>query len=154
MQKVNKKNFKKALSNFATGVTIVSINYKNDYIGKTVNSFSSVSLNPPLVLFSLDKKSSSLNKFLKSKNIGINILQKKQKKLSLHFSKKNSQWDNIPFYNSNKKIPLIIDALVNLDCSLIKKFDVGDHYIFICKINYLKINDSKKPMIYFKNKYL
>ena len=55
---------------------------------------------------------------------------------------------------SNKKIPLIIDALVNLDCSLIKKFNVGDHYIFICKINYLKINDSKKPMIYFKNKYL
>ena len=99
MQKVNNKNFKKALSNFATGVTIVSINYKNDYIGKTVNSFSSVSLNPPLVLFSLDKKSSSLNKFLKSKNIGINILQKKQKKLSLHFSKywKSSQRLGHPF---------------------------------------------------------
>ena len=154
MKKINSYNFKNSMSKFATGVTVVSINDNNTFIGKTVNSFSSVSLNPPLVLFSLDKKSSSLNKFLKSKNIGINILQKKQKKLSLHFSKKNSQWNNIPFYNSNKKILLIIDALVNLDCSLIKKFNVGDHYIFICKIDYLKINNSKKPMIYFKNKYL
>ena len=54
MQKVNNTNFKKAMGKFATGVTVITINYKKTYFGKTVNSFSSLSLNPPLVLFSLD----------------------------------------------------------------------------------------------------
>ena len=88
MKKINNSNFKKAMSNFATGVTIISINYKDTFIGKTVNSFSSLSLNPPLILFSLDKKSSSINKFKISKNIGISFLSNKQKNYQFIFLKK------------------------------------------------------------------
>ena len=73
MKKINNKLFKKVLGKFATGITVVSINNKGDKIGKTVNSFTALSLSPPLVLFSLDKKSSSLIKYKKSKLFGINI---------------------------------------------------------------------------------
>ena len=64
-KKINNNNYKKAMSTFATGVTIISINDNDIFIGKTVNSFTSLSLNPPLVLFSLDKNSFSLKKFEK-----------------------------------------------------------------------------------------
>ena len=56
MKKINSALFKKALSKFATGITIITMSQKENFLGKTVNSFASLSLNPPLVLFSLDKK--------------------------------------------------------------------------------------------------
>ena len=154
MKKVNNIEFKKAMSNFATGVTIVSINHKNNFIGKTVSSFSSLSLKPPLVLFSLDKKASSLKLFLNSKYIGINILQKNQKNLSIFYSIKEKKNNNNNFFLSDKKVPLLKEGLVNLECKLSKKHMAGDHIIFICEIISTKILKSKKPMIYFKNKYL
>ena len=80
MKKINSKLFKLAMSKFATGVTVISINKNHEFIGKTVNSFAALSLDPPLVLFSLDKKSTSLKKYTNCKNIGINILSKKQKR--------------------------------------------------------------------------
>ena len=65
MKKINKDNFKKTLSTFATGITVVATKYNSILYGKTINSFSSLSLTPPLVLFSLDNKSSKLNVFKK-----------------------------------------------------------------------------------------
>ena len=141
-------------SYFVTGVTVISINYNNKYIGKTVNSFSSLSLNPPLVLFSLDKKSSSLSKFIKSKYIGINFLSKKQKKLSLHFAKKKSEWNNTKFFLSDNSVPMLENSLVNLECKLIRKSKAGDHIICVCKIISSNISNAKNPMIYFNNQYL
>ena len=95
MKKINKKNFKNALGSFVTGVTVISINSKNKFIGKTVNSFSSLSLDPPLILFSLSDNSSSLLDFFNSRYVGISILANKQKNVSLHFSKKKCSTKNI-----------------------------------------------------------
>ena len=80
MKKINSSLFKSVMSKFPTGVAIITINNNNNYFGKTVNSFASVSLNPPLVLFSLEKKASSLKDYTKSSFFGINILSRKQKK--------------------------------------------------------------------------
>jgi len=88
MKKINQKNYKKTLSKFSTGVTIVGINVNNKVIGKTVNSFSSVSLSPPLVSFSLDKKSTEINQYKNSNYLSINILNNNQKNISIIFSKK------------------------------------------------------------------
>jgi Conserved protein/domain typically associated with flavoprotein oxygenases, DIM6/NTAB family len=78
MKKINKVNFKKTLSTFATGITVVATKNNSILYGKTINSFSSLSLSPPLVLFSLDKKSTKLKIFKESKSISINILSNKQ----------------------------------------------------------------------------
>ena len=154
MKKINANNFKSGLSKFATGVTIVTINYKDLYIGKTINSFASLSLNPPLVLFSLDIKSTSLNKYLSSKFLGINILAKKQKIYSNYFSKSNPKWENIKYYLAPNKIPMITEACVNLYCEKSKTLKQGDHIIFICKINKININEKSKPLIYSNNHYI
>ena len=73
MKKINSILFKKSLSKFTTGVTIITINKDGVMLGKTVNSFAALSLKPTLVLFSLDKKSSSIEKYLNAKNIGIKV---------------------------------------------------------------------------------
>ena len=91
MKKVNKNNFKKALSAFATGITVVATKYNSILYGKTINSFSSLSLSPPLVLFSLDIKSTKLNIFKKCQTITINILSKKQQLVSNNFAKKKTR---------------------------------------------------------------
>ena len=82
MKKINKNNFKKTLSAFATGITVVATKYNSILYGKTINSFSSLSLSPPLILFSLDNQSSKLNIFKKSDTITINILSNKQQLVS------------------------------------------------------------------------
>ena len=153
MQKVNNTNFKKAMGKFATGVTVITINYKKTYIGKTVNSFSSLSLNPPLVLFSLDKKSSSLKKYKISKYIGINFLTNKQKKLSNYFANKKNSCEIKNYYLSKNHIPMINESLVNLNCKKIQTLSIGDHIVFVCKILELKFNHLEKPLIYLNKKY-
>ena len=85
MKKVNLNNFKRTLSKFTTGITVVCVKSNNSIYGKTVNSFNSLSLNPPMVLFSLGNYSSSIDQFLKAKYLSINILSGKQKKLSDNF---------------------------------------------------------------------
>jgi Conserved protein/domain typically associated with flavoprotein oxygenases, DIM6/NTAB family len=97
MKKVNKENFKKTLSTFATGITVVATKNKSILYGKTINSFSSLSLSPPLVLFSLDKKSSKLKIFQESKTVSINILNNKQEIISNNFAKKNPNWKEIDY---------------------------------------------------------
>jgi flavin reductase (DIM6/NTAB) family NADH-FMN oxidoreductase RutF len=154
MEKINNNLFKLTMSKYATGVTIVTINKKKLFLGKTVNSFASLSLTPPLVLFSLDKKSSSINDFKKTKYLGINLLSNKQKNLSKFFSMNKALWGNTPFFLSKNKTPLIRDCLANIDCEKIKLINQGDHIIFICKIKFVKINKKIKPLIYVNSQYI
>ena len=153
MKKVNKDNFKKTLSAFATGITVVATKYNSKLYGKTINSFSSLSLSPPLVLFSLDNKSSKLNIFKKSETITINILSEKQHFISNNFAKKNPDWKNIEYDLLNNGNPLIKDCVSNLNCKIIDQLSKGDHIIFICQVLQILNNDKVKPLIYYNSKY-
>jgi len=154
MKKINSNLFKEAISKYATGIAIITININEKFIGKTVNSFTSLSLNPPLVLFSLDKKSSSLKNYKESPNLGINILARNQKDISDYFSKRKPIWTNTKYFLSKNNIPMIKECVVNIDCKKIKTISQGDHIIFICKVNEILINNIDKPLIYFNSLYI
>ena len=153
MKKVNTENFKKTLSKFSTGITVVCIKNNNSIYGKTVNSFNSLSLNPPMVLFSLGNYSSSIKKFSETKFLSINILSNKQKKLSDNFASTTPKLENIKFIEGNYKTAIIPNCIANLECKIIDKIKKGDHIIFICKILELQSNDKLKPLVYFNSKY-
>ena len=153
MKKINKENFKKTLSTFATGITVVTTKYNSMLYGKTINSFSSLSLSPPLVLFSLDKKSSKLEIFKHSKKITINILSKKQQIISNNFAKKNPDWKDIAYVSLKNGNPIIKNCVSNLDCKIIDKIKKGDHIIFICQVSQVMNNDKLKPLLYYNSKY-
>ena len=153
MKKINKANFKNTLSKFSTGVTVVATNKSSILYGKTINSFSSLSLSPPLVLFSLDIKSSKLNIFKNSKLISINILSKNQKTISNNFAKNNPNWNKTEYNILKNGNPIIKNCVSNLDCKIIEKIKKGDHIIFICKVLQVLNNNKLKPLIYFNSKY-
>ena len=154
MKKINKDNFKKTLSKFVTGITVIATTKNSILYGKTINSFSSLSLSPPLVLFSLDIKSSKLNIFRNTKKISINILSNKQKKISNNFAIKKPKWNGTKYNIGKSGIPIIKDCVANLDCKIINKIKKGDHIIFICKVINVSSNNKLKPLIYFNSKYL
>ena len=153
MKKVNTKNFKKTLSKFSTGITVVCVKNNNSIYGKTVNSFNSLSLNPPMGLFSLGNYSSSINKFSKTKFLSINILSNKQKKLSDNFASTQPKLENINFIEGKNKTVIIPNCIANLECELTDKIKKGDHIIFICKILELQSDEKLKPLLYFNSKY-
>ena len=153
MKKVNINNFKKTLSKFSTGITVVCVKNDNEIYGKTVNSFNSLSLNPPMVLFSLGNYSSSIKQFSKAKFLSINILSNKQKKISDNFSLSTPKLEIINFIKGKNKTVVIPDCIANLECKLTDKIKKGDHTIFICQILELQSNDKLKPLLYFNSKY-
>ena len=153
MNNINISNFKKTLSKFGTGITVICLNINNTIYGKTINSFSSLSLKPPLVLFSLDKKSSSINKYNKSKYLSINILSSKQKKISIEFSKKSPNIKKIKFIKGLNNTVLLPNSIGNLECFIENKIPQGDHVIFICKVLNVSYNNKLKPLFYFNSKY-
>ncbi len=153
MKKVNVNNFKKTLSKFTTGITVVCVKKNKKIYGKTVNSFNSLSLNPPMVLFSLGNYSSSLNQFSNTKFLSINILSSKQKKLSDNFASSKPKLENINFIEGKNKTTIIPNCIANLECEVTDKIKKGDHIIFICKVLELISNDKLKPLVYFNSKY-
>ena len=153
MKTISKMNFKKTLSKFTTGVTVICVKNNGIIYGKTVNSFNSLSLNPPLVLFSLGNYSSSIKNFLSSKYLTINILSKKQQNISNHFSKKNPETKNIDFFEGKNNTSFLGGCIANLECKLIEKVKKGDHIIFICKVINVSTNDKLKPLTYYNSKY-
>ena len=153
MKKVNTKNFKKTLSKFSTGITVVCVKNNNSIYGKTVNSFNSLSLKPPMVLFSLGNYSSSIKQFSETKFLSINILSSKQKNLSDNFASATPKLENIKFIEGKNKTAIIPNCIANLECKVIDKIKKGDHIIFICKILELQSKDKLKPLLYFNSKY-
>ncbi len=153
MKKVSPQKFKNALSKFSTGITVIATNKNSVLYGKTINSFSSLSLSPPLVLFSLDVKSSKLNIFKNTKFISINVLSNKQKYISDNFARNTPDWKNIDYKLLKNGNPIIKNCLSNLDCKIVDNIKKGDHIIFICKVLKVMISDKLKPLIYFNSKY-
>lgn len=154
------KNFKDLRENFGlftTGVAIATtIDGDETSHLITINSFSSVSLDPALLLFSIDNKSNSFAAFTKNRNFSISILAEDQIEISKIFSKtdkKSAKLDKM-FFKSALGNLVLEDCLGYFECQTNKIIPAGDHHIIIGEIvNFSKINSDKKPLIYFKGNY-
>lgn len=147
-------DFRHCLGRFATGITIVTTLDGKKPLGVTINSFTSLSLSPPMVLFCLDKGSSVYEIFRKNNDFAINILSEEQADLSkLYAAPAAVDWKNIDYITDTNNCPLFPDSLAYLECSKETMHDGGDHSIFILKVNNLKELSNDKPLLYFKGKY-
>ena len=145
---MNKSNLKKCFSLFATGITSIITKDKKMYIGITVNSFGSVSLEPPLVMWCINKKSSSINSFISNKkDYSIIFLSNSQKKISNRLAGSDNKLQKIEFEKIKR------NSLGFINCELHKKISAGDHFIIIHKVKNYKLMSKKKPLIFFNSKY-
>lgn len=154
---ITKEQFKNAMAEYPSGVTVITYKLENEMSGLTVSSFCSLSMEPPLVLFNLSKNSSQHDKLIKSGAFAVNILNSGAEDISQRFAlpetNKHTTIEKIGFTVKETGSPMLMGCLVILDCQLDKVYDGGDHSIIIGKILYSSINEGMRPLIYYKRKY-
>jgi 4-hydroxyphenylacetate 3-hydroxylase, reductase component len=147
--------FRNALGEFATGVAAVTTKAAgSDPIGITVNSFSSVSLDPPLVLWCLDKKSDTLNVFENCSGFTINILNESQQDLSNRLARPGDHGlDGTATTTGSNGMPSIEGALASFECEVEARHDAGDHIIMIGRVLDFHHGDADTPLLYHRGSY-
>lgn len=150
---VGAHEFRRACSSFATGVAIVTARLGNTQVGMTVNSFASVSLDPPLVMWSLRAASRSRPIFEASESFAINILSARQMALADRFAKgAGDVFREQALIPSALGLPLIADALAHLECRTRRIYDAGDHRILIGEVVGLRAGEGE-PLLFFQGRY-
>ncbi|KJK09994.1 MULTISPECIES: p-hydroxyphenylacetate 3-hydroxylase reductase component [Pseudomonas] len=145
--------FRRALGNFATGVTIMTAAVGERTVGVTANSFNSVSLDPALILWSIDKRSTSYEVFNDASHFAVNILAADQIDLSNQFARpKDDKFAGIAYEQGAGGAPLFSDCAARFQCELHQQVDGGDHWILIGKV--IAFDDfGRSPLLYHQGAY-
>ena len=154
---IDPKSFRQLLGCFPTGVAVVTTcNADGSPAGLTCNSFSSVSLEPPLVLFSLRKASSLLPTFVESGAFAINILSQSQDALSGRFASSRiaDKFESVAWRRGPLGTPLVDDCLASFECSVHARHEAGDHVIFIGEVRHMTPGCSDHALVFYKGAYM
>ncbi len=146
--------FRKTLGCFPTGVVVVTTCGDGGApVGVTISSFNSVSLDPPLVLWSLALDAPSLSAFRQHSSFAINILSAEQKSLCMQFSKPSEdKFRNVSWTPGLDGVPVLCDTLAVLECHNYRRYEGGDHEIFLGEV--LRIGSNKKmPLVYHRGQF-
>ncbi len=152
---LSEREFRRVMGAFATGVTVVTTrDREGEAYGLTVNSFTSVSMNPRLILVCLDNQLSGLEAFLEGEKFGVNILAQEQQDVSAHFASKGS--DRSAWIEATGKtgVPLLGHALACLECRLVRTVEAGDHTILIGEVVEASgPRDRSQPLVFYRGRY-
>jgi len=121
--------------------------------GMTASSFTSVSLDPPLVLVCVDHQANVLGHFLRSDYLAINVLNETQQELSVRFARRGEdRFDGVECYPGQNGVPLIPGAIANFECAIRRTVDAGDHTIFIAEVLGVSYREGR-PLVYYGSGY-
>jgi flavin reductase (DIM6/NTAB) family NADH-FMN oxidoreductase RutF len=141
---------KKIFGSFATGVAVAT-SHSN---GFTINSFSSLSLTPPLVIFNIYKSETNHVEFLKTGFFAINILSKDQEEVSKLFATKDRDKISKTNHTISKNNNIILDGTVgHIELSVFQQIDIADHVLVIGEVIDFNIDNNKFPLIYYRSQY-
>lgn len=157
MSEFDSRELRDGFGEFLTGVTVVTTRGADgEPAGLTVNSFSSLSLDPPLVLFALGKSSDTLAAFEPGNGFVIHILAADQVDLSLRFSiREIGRFEGLEWSPGFDELPVIAGTLATFECSREHTYDGGDHLILVGRIERLTIGDRTRPALgYFRSRYI
>lgn len=146
--------YRRVCGRFATGVTVVSVlDEEGRPHGITVNSFASLSLDPPLVMVSISLRNSALEHFLKSVHFTVNILAHDQEDHSRRFAKHaEDRFHGVEWQGAESGAPLIAGALAHLECSKTRWFEAGDHAVLIGQVIRAGCREAR-PLLFFQSGY-
>jgi 3-hydroxy-9,10-secoandrosta-1,3,5(10)-triene-9,17-dione monooxygenase reductase component len=148
------RSFRQCLGKFATGVTVVTCCDKDGKpCGITANSFSSVSLDPPLVLWNIAKVSSSLDAYLGAEHFAINVLSAKQQDVSAHFARSDhTLFNGIEYSMSKDGVPILPDTVAAFECRTHEIHDCGDHFIIVGEVT-AYTSTGMDPLVFYGGRY-
>jgi flavin reductase (DIM6/NTAB) family NADH-FMN oxidoreductase RutF len=151
---IDRDVFRKACGRFATGIAVATVaGADGTPYGLTVNSFTSVSCCPPLVLICVDYRCSILPAFRSSNWYGINVLRDTQRDLSVRFSQRQpDRFEGLDWYRGDSGVPLLRMALASMECCVTQTVEAGDHAILIAEVMRADWRDGE-PLLYFASGY-
>lgn len=154
---VDQRRFRDALGQFPTGVVIVSaVSPTGDWLGMTVSSFNSVSLEPPLVMFSIARRALSFDTWRAVRHFAISVLSDEQEELSNRFARsKSKKWRGLNPIITPLSLPVLPGSLVAFECETYSRCDGGDHEIILGRVVGLHWGTafSGQPLVVAKSKY-
>jgi flavin reductase (DIM6/NTAB) family NADH-FMN oxidoreductase RutF len=151
---IEKNQLRQVMGHFATGVTIITtINKDGQMHGLTANAFTSVSLEPPLLLISVDKKAESYPAFEESKVFTVNILGDDQEALSRKFAVSGgNKFEGVAYRTGANGAAILEGALAFVECTLYAVYEGGDHTIYLGEIQEAVVREGK-PLLFFRGGY-
>jgi flavin reductase (DIM6/NTAB) family NADH-FMN oxidoreductase RutF len=152
-RRIDGGDLRRVLGRFVTGVTLVTYQYEGKPYGMTANAFTSVSLDPPLVLVSVDRRADSHDRISKSRAFAVNILAESQEPIAVRFAGAHralaDPFDGIPDTSGETGSPILSGALGWLDCRLYATHDGGDHTLFLGQVLALGRNSHEAPLVFY-----
>jgi flavin reductase (DIM6/NTAB) family NADH-FMN oxidoreductase RutF len=155
---VSQAEFRKAMGSFATGVTVITVDYESEVHGMTANAFASVSLDPMLVLVCVDHKARTHTHLHAKKRFGVNVLAENQRAVSEYYADPTpdhryaEREAGARFDRTQHGTPVLHGALAYLECRLHTAQDAGDHTIFIAEVEDVVVR-AGDPLLYFRGEY-
>lgn len=149
------RHFRDALSQFATGVTIITTRLQDDsFLGLTASSFNSVSLNPPLVLWSLSQRANSLPVFTGNSHYVINILAADQAALAHQFARPSeNRFEGVEYTLSPTGLPILAGVAAWFECHNRSRYPEGDHVIFVGEVECCDVS-PQEPLVFHGGRFL
>ena len=148
------REIRNVMGHFATGVTVITTKDKaGKPFGLTVNSFTSLSLNPPLVVVCIDTTVDCYSCFDESKVFAVNVLSENQEELSRRFATKGiEKFEGIKWHMGESGSPLLDGVIGSVECKVVHSYEGGDHTIFLGEI-LTATAKGDRPLLFFKGKY-
>jgi flavin reductase (DIM6/NTAB) family NADH-FMN oxidoreductase RutF len=151
---VDGRTFRDCMGKFATGVAVAAtVSEEGERVAVTVNSLTSVSLSPPMVLFCLDVSARSLPTFRRTGTFALSILSLNQQDLSSRFASGSKDWDDVPVTTWRTGAPILTGALAALDCRLTAVYPGGDHEILLGTVEQCALLTGGLPLLYHAGDY-
>lgn len=152
---INRQQYRRALSCFATGVAVATaLDANGQRAGITVSSFNSVSLDPPLVLWSIGNDSRSYDVFTNAEHFGINVLAIHQQDISAQFSQKSiDKFEGLDCREGVGGVPILPEYAACFECRTEHVYDGGDHKIIVGRV--LRFEDRESdPLIFYRGRFM
>lgn len=151
----DKRKFRNALGHFATGVAVITTQSDDKApIGITVNSFSSVSLDPPLILWSLDQGSDTLSIFRAAERFTVNILREDHRDISNRLARQGQHGlEGLATRQGKNGCPALEEALAHFECNVYAQHEAGDHIIILGRVTHFEYSEDGRPLLYHRGGY-
>jgi len=148
------QELRRIMGKFATGVTIITTRDENgNHYGLTANAVASISLDPPLVLISIDRSAETFPHFLASKVFAINILTDAQEDPSTRFAKSGGdKFGGLAYHTNEAGVAILDGSLAHLECHIVQTHEAGDHVIHLGEVDHAEARDAA-PLLFFQGRY-
>lgn len=154
LEPVEDVDLRHVLGHFCSGVTVVTGHHDGEPVGFSCQSFASLSLDPPLVLFTASLVSRTLPRLQQAGTIAVNVLAEDQEELSRRFARSGTdKFAGLSWQRGPEGVPLLDDTVATMVCRLEAEHPAGDHVILVARILTTSVTGNRRPLLFFRSQY-